>query len=496
MGCRTSIAFALFPADLRCHDQTAEKLSSPEPSEQNVHIKRLLNDIREAISPLLPPEHPLLHVLSLPPAPSISPLHSFIGTLKEVLTTLRQRCAPIRDGEVDAELLKLDNPPPKEPSVFQSYIDDRRPEGRGAVNVSPIARFTVQSLRAILNIADRMKSDLHDFLLGSMTEEQLQALVMREAKLRERDLVIRLWSLHGQDIDRRGEEIIRDQWRRWCKETEDTDALSQEDRWKARLLRSLAMPTAVSCVPPQNLIARDIDITSTNENGLPPQFFFSAPSLYQLQDYLQASVIAAALRSLTRLPPPSSLPPASSVQASAQGFMQRIWTLLQAELDVSVDTKPVTDSSLKLVNLADEVVRARRLVVESLDPSEEQRLREAVNRTLQPSDPVFLLLQKRLMNALLEGIVAKESPNGGVQVPGNMKAGRGLPDRHAEKRMKLIIDDEDLANVRTMSPPKFTGLRHPIKGFDDPVLSKAVDEAFGKLTRIVEWIENVWGDLV
>ncbi|KAF9451927.1 hypothetical protein P691DRAFT_806019 [Macrolepiota fuliginosa MF-IS2] len=484
-GTRYGHELRCFCFSLTSFVQTAEKLSSPEPSEQNIHIKRLLDDTREAISPLLPPGHHLLRLLSFPPAPSSAPLYSFVSTLKDVLMTLRQRCAPIRDSEIDAELQKLDSPPPKELALPQAHMAEHPLQGGGAASGLAMARFTTQSLRAILTIIDHMRSDFHGFLLGSMTEEQLQGLVIREAKLRERGLVTNLWSL---GTDRRGEEIIREQWRRWCQGVEDVDNVSQEDRWKVRLVKVLAMPTPISCIPPKNLTT--INVPSPNQNELPPQFFLSAPSLHRLQDYLQAIVIAATLRSLTRLPPPSPLLPTTSIQASAQGFTERIWTLLQTELDTSV-----TDSSLKLVNLADEVIRARRLVVDSLDPSEELRLREAVKRTLQPNDPVFLLLQKRLMGALLEAIVTNELQNRGIQVPDKLKAGRGHPDQYAGKRLKLIVDDGDLAGPRASSP-KITGLAHPIKGLDDRVLSGAIDEAFMRLVGIMGWVESVWGDLV
>lgn len=462
-----------------------EKLSSPIPSEQNIQIKRLLNDMREAISPLLPSGHQLLHVLSLPPAPSTAPLYSFIGILRDVLIVLRQRCAPLRDNEIDAELQNLQKPPPNEQPFSQPQPKNQQSQG-GAVKIPPAAKFVVQSLKAILAIVDQMKSDLHNFLLGSMTEEQLRALVIREAKLRERHLVIKLWSPCGQTVHQRGEATIREQWRSWCRLAEDT-TIQREDKWKSRLMKAIAMSVPISCVPPQAITSQ-----SPNENQLPPQFFFSAPSLYRLQDYLQAVVIAATLRSLTRLPPPSALSPTSTVQTSSEVFMQRIWNLLQTELEDPVNIKRPEDNPLKLVNLADEVVRARRLVVGTLDPSVEQRLREAVEWTLQPSDPVFVLLQNRLMDALLKGLITKEE---GQQVPEKLKAGRSHSGGYAGKRPKLISGSgEDLA--RGWSSPTSVGPAHPIKGFEDPVLIKAIDEAFAKLTKIVGWIECIWGDLV
>lgn len=341
-----------------------------------------------------------------------------------------------------------------------------------------------------------MKSDLHDFLLGSMTEEQLQTLVIREAKTRERDLVIRLWSLHGQGTDKGAEAIVRELWRHWCQGTEETTTELPEGRWKLRLIEALSSPETIHCASPQNVTLPKSNDISPRENQLPPQFFFSAHSLHRLQDFLQAIVIAAALRSLARLPPSSPLSPTSPVQSSTQSFTQRIWTLLQTELDVPVDVEKDNSDPLKLVNLADEVIRARRLVTTTLDPSEEQSLREAVERTLRPSDPVFLLLQRRLMNTLLEGIISKETPNERLQMPEKLKTGRSHPDERAEKRRKLIFDDDLAAGSHMAQPLNVVRLAHSIKGFEDPVLSQAVSEAFARLMETVRWAESVWGDVV
>lgn len=420
-------------------------------------------------------------------------MHSFISTLKEVLTSLRKRCAPIRDGEIDAELQRLENPPPKD--VLQPQ-DPGQPLDGKTINVSPLSKFVTQSLRTVLAIADHMKSDLNDFLLGSMTEEQLKALVVREAKFRERDSVTKLWSLHGRNTDKKGEEIIREQWSAWCQGAEETTPVMLEDHWKLRLVKALSIPVPISCAPPRDIHDLKANYALPNENQLPPQFFFSARSLHRLQDFLQAIVIAAALRSLTRIPPPSPSTFTTSVQISAQSFTQRIWSLLQTELEGPVDAEKDNDGLLKLVNLADEVVRARRLVMTTLDPSEEQSLREAVERTLRPSDPAFLLLQRRLIDALSEGIItSNKSPNQSSQIPDTLKTGRGRPDERVETRPTLIIDDVG-AGAHEMSSPNVVKLAHSIKGFEDPVLVENINEAFARLMETVRWTESVWGDLV
>ncbi|KAH8992858.1 hypothetical protein EDB86DRAFT_3103438 [Lactarius hatsudake] len=103
-------------------------------------------------------------------------------------------------------------------------------------------------------------------------------------------------------------------------------------------------------------------------NTLPP-FFFSAPELFYIQNFLQAITIAAALRALL----PTSVPPLEDL-------------LLLA----SVNEENGAEDA-RLINLADELVRTSSLV-----DGEAGKLRAAVARTVRATDPVFLHLQRRL----------------------------------------------------------------------------------------------------
>ena len=393
--------------------------------------------------------------------------------MKDVLVALRKRCAPFRDGEIDRQLEKLETLPPR-----LSHVGGR---------VSAIATLITHSLEALMTIIDYMKSDLHDFVFGSMNEEQLGVLVMREAKLHERAVVIQLWSPSNQPKDsRRGVDAIQDAWRSWCKQTGGD--VPEEHKWKLRLLQALFAAHPVSCTPPFQVMHNG-DTTLIAKNELPPQLFFSSASLYRLQDYLQAVIIAATLRSLIRLLLPA---PSSSTQASVHDFMQRVWTLLEAEF-VPVP-RAADDNLLKLINLEDELVRASKLVVGTLDSTEEQRLRRTVRRTLRPSDPVFSLLQRRLMDALLNLVVESPSKRA-VETPGLLEAGRGLHG-HSRKRLRLMISDKEIADRREVIFPNIVGFISPIKGFEDPTLSKVIGEAVTQLSKIIGWTESVWGDLV
>ena len=452
-----------------------ESLSSPLPSVQLPRLGRLYMDIHAATVPLFPPNHPILVSLSSPLPPTSSPLHSTLSLLKELLIALRQRCAQVRDPTIDNLLASLAHPS------------------------SPLPQFVIDMIRAIISLAEHMKSDLSNFVIGSMTDSQLRTFLSNDVKSRERNLVLKIWG---------AKDVVRHSWRAWLDNPSD---ISNENKWISRLIRALFSNQPVSCRLPTS---NPLETTqSFAQHDLPPQLFFSTPLLLDLQNHLQAIVIAAALRSLARLP--ASGPPHSS-----SDFMDRIWTLLKSEINTSDKSKDHDDTdTTKLINLADEVVRATQLFSSSgkLTTDEEQTLRSAVERTLRPSDPVFSLLKKRLMSSLEKlwlssssSVSASVVPNGSTiatrrpstSIPEKMLTGLGPKSRQetliSEKRLKLMVS-ESLSNSYPSSSShrvETEAERIVIPGFEDVVLRKAIGETAQKLADCIEWVRSVWGDLV
>jgi len=153
----------------------------------------------------------------------------------------------------------------------------------------------------------------------------------------------------------------------------------------------------------------------------------------------------------------------------------------------------------KLAHLADEVIRARKHAASlnhtEVTAGEEATLRAAVDRTLKPNDPVFALLQKRLLTALLTALVqrrsepAQTSPN----IPERMQTGRD--GERKGKRPRLAVDPEELDDVD--SNIVWSELRTlEVKGFEDPILSKSVRDTFQKIDNCLRWVESVWGDVI
>lgn len=440
----------------------------------------MYEDILAAVRSLLPRGHPILVTLSSPLSPTSAPLRSVVVHLREILVALRQRCSPARDAHIDGLIRAVD-----EPSHLASTAD--------------LARLVTDTARAILELTETMKEDLSQFVLGSMNEKDLKTLITQQAMLREKSLILRLWP----------PSRVEPLWTIWLGETDPSifpnheSILPPHRPWPYRLVQALGTPSVVNCRLPTVWVSPDEPTSSDTAensqevqsppNSLPPPFFVTCPSLRVAQNYLQALVIAASLRSLVRLPSRSSTSSAHDDQDNPASFMQRIWILLKA----SVEEEPSVEGT-KIVNLADEVVRVRRAcadVEHPCGPDEEARLRAAVDRTLQPRDPVFLLLQKRLLQSLAAWLVrtpiTAAEKDSRSSAPIHLQTGRDRPG----KRPRLHLGLENPKSV-------FVGWErergHPpaIKGFEDLVLVREVAETFKKVGRVVDWTDRVWQDLV
>lgn len=145
----------------------------------------------------------------------------------------------------------------------------------------------------------------------------------------------------------------------------------------------------------------------------------------------------------------------------------------------------------KLVNLADEVVRVRhQFGGADIDVEEEARLRGAVDRTLQPHDAVFRLLQGRLLQAVAERVARPldvPSRASGTRLPERLQTGR----EHLGKRPRLSAETGPIEDSAKANEPPLA-----VKGFEDNVLVKALQEALVKLRSCVDWTEEIWQDLI
>ena len=427
------------------------------------------------MSPLLPPSSTILVTLSSPLSPTSSPLRSTVIHLRELLRALRERCAPARDPQIDALLLALDDPPD-----------------------SVLAKTVIDVIRAILKLADEMKDDLSQFVIGSMSEQQLKDVITGQAISRERDIVRQLWK----------PTIFRELWERWINEIEHPAEQTtvpiktvNHKKFVRRLMHALGTNKAVSCELPT--ISVNISPTGTTHtastsdempvpapNPLPPPLLFITPTLFTIQNYLQGLVIAASLRALVRIPTTPAkrkLDTDEGEDFSEYGFMQRIWTLLQSDIEGEYEA---SESDIKVVNLADEVVRISKAY--GVDDATEARLRQAVDRTLRDTDPVFVLLQKRLIQAITAQLLQHApvvNPEKGAL---DIRAGRNAS--RATRRPNIVLESEegDIVHLDL----DFARENLAVKGFDHPVLVNAVSDVILRLRQCIAWTEAVWPDLL
>lgn len=373
--------------------------------------------------------HPILTILSSPLAPTSSPLLTALNYCRETLDALRERCAPTRDDYINALSASLTDPP---------------------ADPLDLSKLVVETIRSILKLAETMKDDLSQFVLGTMGEAQLAVAVADQSRTRERALVLDLWK----------QSVIREDFTAWLADLSEPYALivvSPPRKWVLRVVQALGATEPVACPLPTKPLGPEDDRPLPVPNKLPPPFFFSTPELFYIQNFLQAIVIAAALRTLL---PASVSPP--------EDFMYRVWTLLLASVN---EEDPEEDA--RLINLADELVRASLLT----DTETTKQLRAAVARTVRTSDPVFLLLQRRLLTTLAERLA----------------------------HTPVVVDRKDaFVEMRTgkrEGPHYAAGEESPkpeileVKGFSDPVLTSAIQDVLMKLRGVLLWVESVWVDL-
>ena len=381
----------------------------------------------------------------------------------------------MRDSTIDTVLHKIDH-------------------RSSSASTRELAGLLVDAIRSTLDLSIDMCNDYSNAVLATASEQELVDMVATTAETQEQRLVLQFWE---------SKETMRGAWSRWMDGFRPADpALRPRPKqlWVLKLIQSLGKPHAIksNLVGPSPLQEtthhskdnRDPDPspkrTAEAPNTLPPQFLFSGPTLFRLQNYVQALTIAASLRSLVPTPHPTTNPlsPSQSLtneltNPAGWAFTERIWALLEPEIETA-DNGP---SETKIINFADEVVMAHRRALspgaKALDLQLEHKLRSTVDRILRTDDPVFILLQKRLLAAL--SVALLDTPDAEQSASVMMRSGR--PQHQGGKH--------------SPSPPMWTAQREVVivaKGFEDPVIAKRCSVAASTLRKSVEWVERVWGD--
>ena len=422
--------------------------------------------------PVLPPALPIMMTLSRPLSPTSSPLMSGINMTRTVLHELRERCAPVRDLEIDTLLQEIDLP----------------------VSESALPTLLVTTIRSLFQVIEEMTSDFHQFRLSTLGESEMRQLVSLEAQRRERELVLRLYG---------GFTGVSRPFREWVASL--TTPGSDVRPWTSRLISSLSSPSAISVRdPPLTEMPPEVGVfppsTESPKNILPPIFLLCSPLLFRLQNLLQALVACSCLR-LLAFPAMSSQDRSNNSIIRSDGaqespetvFISRIWSLLNGEIDRGGHAEAET----KLVNLEDEVIQVARtrasgngepvLPSQHLSSAEEERIRQRIRRIIRTEDPVFQLLMKRAADAISQHIFTLQ----GTSSHSNVRHSAAPWHLRTGNRVGSAMDSDSTAVAMEYSIPLPV-----VKGFEHQILMGALREVAGDVLDCIVWVEEVWEDVL
>ncbi|KAG8785647.1 hypothetical protein FRC12_017323 [Ceratobasidium sp. 428] len=404
-------------------DQMKEALSHHDPKEHIDQLKALYKDLSEATSRFFPHAHTLYAMFKCPLAPTTQPLETATINMRLLAAGLRERCAPVRDNALK--------------DVQKTLINSS-------------AASIVNAAQSIVEVARLMREDLNSYVLQNASEEDARQWVRSQARAKEREIALKISGT---------QEKLAETWNEYMRLQTTKVSWTSLAR---RLLETVSSPTAAIFLPLE--VRTD---TFPNQNIVPPQLMLSIDSLVRVQDLIQAVVIVASLRSLVPVSPDL-----------AESFASRIWALVDL---VIMGRGSVSEPQLKLINLQDEVIEAyRKSYMTHASPHtaiSEETLRATVSRTLRAEDPVFRLLQKRLVSALEAEIVQPAFVRGIAPIV--MRTGK----------------DRDVRNP-SMATQRASIPRIRAKGFDDHTLDEPMIQLLDCFRRVLGWMMYCWDDFV
>lgn len=445
--------------------------------EKNSLWYQCLNDLWEASSSLIPSrikekaalqiEFTLISNFSLPVATS---------TLHHLMSTLAKLTAPIRDTQV-YELLSSISLPSSTPTPSSSTVT---PTTKLSSLLLPSPALTVSELisavQSTLAFTKIMQSDLDQFKKNLVqatppTEYELNGLVAFEAKRREREVVERYYQNLGLELNKEMRDWIR---RNGGSESNGSsaEATNLSDRSVEVSNGLVGTIFAEVAVEFPSSSSNSSSTLASSTNVLPPIFIIPSPTIYRLQNQVQALIILACLLSLAP----------TSTEATAE----RLWTILTFDLSSST---AATSEDTKLINLSDEIIRSTMESNNFSDPEkleiEIDRIRKGVDRIIKYTDPVFGLLRTRLLLAMKEGLQSTCDSNlvDMTDTPAIMRTGRTIGSTPSE----ITAAPEFQSRV-------FLPL---VKGFDRySVFTREMLIVAQELESVLNWSLDTWGDVI
>lgn len=406
----------------------------------------------------------------------------------------------MRDEALDRVLASLHNNPVQSQAQVSTDAEDIATSSRESM-----ARAIVNATRSLLDIIAQMQTDLKAFMLASIPDSDLRSTLRETASEGEREAVLKLYG---------GEERVKTHWREWVF-TANNSLEGNKWTWIRRLVDAFGADVPVACSLPSS--SRDEQTSDSSINSsettdqrkhlLPPPFLFSIPDLVRVQNYTQALIITAVLRTLIPMSSRSPNPLSPETGDGQKSFTERILTLLAQEIDTSDTDANGNSDSTKLAHLTEEVIRERQRIANSTHSSsshsppesddEVERMRMAVSGLLRADAGAFKLLRSRLLAALPDAIISSLTTSTIPSAPTVMRTGAagerpgkrprlGSPPLHIDVRSSAgqsgeMEDKIEVADVR-------------VKGFEgDRALQDALKEIVKDLVRELNWVREVWG---
>ncbi|KAH7108272.1 hypothetical protein BKA62DRAFT_824477 [Auriculariales sp. MPI-PUGE-AT-0066] len=400
-------------------DSIAETFSTSDTVAHVARLNQLYHDLHAAFTDVLPPQIPEMATLAAPIASSHPPLETARDDLKALLNACRRRCAPARDATIDGLLRTL------------------------ADVTNSLAQAVTNTIRGTLKLAEDMRHDMLAFASSKWREADVKLWLRAEAIVHEKAAILSLTD----------PESARKVWDQWLSTQPERD--STLEHWVSRLLIAVGQNTPVQIQLKPDLAEN----MPPEKHVLPPQFALCIGDLVRIQNLVQALVVVAALLALI----PNRQ---ETTEASSASHGDRLWSLLSSEIDPG--STPSPEQHTTLADLEAELLR--------VNP---QADRNAINRILRYEDPVFALLQKRVLAALEASVpsaVQRYRARRGA-APLRLITGRGRGTRQ---------DDPAASDNIPVDVPV-------VKGLEDEVLRRRLASTAEDVSRIVLWITDVWG---
>jgi len=301
-----------------------------------------------------------------------------------------------------------------------------------------------------------MKQDMIAFASSRWRESDVRLWLRAEATVHEKAAILALSNAASSDA-----ASVQRLWGIWLSGQPPRDSILAQ--WVSRLTLAIGQNTPVQI----QLNADDAQTNGMQPHVLPPHFAFTTGEVVRVQNLVQALVVVAALLAL--VPGRSGVTTPSSDTASSEpvSLSSRLWVLLSTEID------PDSGGGTTLTDLRAEIQRA--------NPQADHK---TIDRILRYEDPVFALLQKRIL-AALESSVPAAVQHYRVQraaAPLRLLSGRGRGANASDNAATLD------ATVPVEVPV--------VKGLEDETLRKGVASCAQELARAVLWITDVWGSEV